>query len=332
MWNRSLSVVLAVGLVLGAAGLGVLGASSLVGDMRTEAGPLVSGQIPGIAPASSPMMATLAITPPSVDVGQSINVVTTPSGGNPSPGYSYTYHNMPAGCTIAESQSFSCGPTQTGMFSVDVTVVDNNGNTTNSNTVSFTVDSVPTADLSVSPQFITQGQSVTVNTVVSGGSGSFSYNYLGLPPGCGQTSQMFSCTPSESRDYSIYVTVMDSNGGSNTSNTENLQVNSSSGNSGNGGSGGNNSSNPFSNLLSGFSGVLSLLLIAGIVGFATWILLIVGVWIIAIVLMRRLPKRGAATPAAAAAVTMKCANCSAAIQAGSKFCPECGTSQAPRTP
>ncbi len=204
------------------------------------------GQIPGVAPATNlPIGATLLVNPGQVNKGQSVSVSTTATGGNPSPTYTYSYFGFPAGCTGYNTQSFSCTPTETGTFSVYVTVTDMNDNTTNSNNVG-------------------------------------------------------------------------------------LVVSSSSGNGGNGG-GGNNSSNPFSGLLSGFSGVLSLLLIAGIVGFVTWILLIVGVWIIAIVLMRRLPKRGAVSTAASAA-TMKCANCSAAIPAGSKFCPECGTSQALKTP
>jgi hypothetical protein len=194
------------------------------------------------------------------------------------------------------------------------------------------------ASLTVSPNSINEGASITVTATASGGnpSPSYSYSYTNFPSGCtGGNSQMFTCTPTETGSFSVSVTVSDNNGNMSTSPTMELSVSSSSGNgngNGNGNSGSNNSSNPFSSLLSGFSGVLSLLIIAGIIGFVTWILLIVGVWIIAVVLIRRLPKRGALAAGAVPAFPMKCASCSAEMPAGSKFCPACGTSTVPKTP
>lgn len=93
------------------------------------------------------------------------------------------------------------------------------------------------------------------------------------------------------------------------------------------GNSGNNSSNPFSDLISSLGGAFTYVLIAGIIGFVTWILLIVGIWVIAVVLMRRLPKPAAK---ASEAASVPCAACSKPIPAGSKFCPECGTSAAPK--
>ncbi len=65
--------------------------------------------------------------------------------------------------------------------------------------------------------------------------------------------------------------------------------------------------------LSGLGGFLSIVLVFGIIGFVTWILLVVGIWVIAVVLLRRLPKR---TPGAASGSTMACAACGATLPAG----------------
>jgi hypothetical protein len=336
----SQSVALAFALVMVVAGFGVLGLSPAAAELGMAAPASDSSQISGLNPANSPISAELSISPTQLDVGQVIHVVTTPSGGNPSPDYSFEYTNMPGGCQTDEQQTFSCSPSENGVFHVNVTVSDNNGNMTTSNTVILTVDPGVMASLSVSPNSVTEGNQINLQTTASGGSGSYSYTYFGLPPGCNSSnSPSFSCSPSATGPYSIYVNVTDSNGGYYDSGTQNLQVTSSSGNNGNGGNGnggngngggGNNSSNPFSSLLSGFSGFLSILLIVGIIGFVSWILLIVGVWIIAIVLIRRLPRRGAAGVGPIGAPTGKCPSCSSAIPAGSKFCPECGASAAPK--
>jgi hypothetical protein len=336
MWARSLSAAVAFGIVFAAVGLGALGAGSIFDELRPGAVPSPVDHDGGLGVFSgSTITVSLSITPTTLDVGQLIQVSTMANGGDPTPSYTYTYYGMPSGCMSDEQQAFSCSPSQTGPFDIYVNVTDGHDNYTNSATIDLSVDSALTASLTVSPSQVTSGTSISVNAMAGGGSGSYSYNYFGLPSGCqGQNGQSFTCTPSGTGDFTIYVNVSDTNGAYVNSNTQNLQVSSSGSNSGGSGSGSgsNNSSNPLGSLLSGFSGILSLLLIVGVIGFVTWILLIVGVWIIAIVLIRRLPKRGVITAAAAAAAATKCASCSAAVPAGSKFCPECGTSTAPKTP
>jgi hypothetical protein len=190
-----------------------------------------------------------------------------------------------------------------------------------------------TVSLTISPSQVSEGQSINLQASASGGTPPYSYSYSGLPNGCqGQSGQSFSCNPSESGSFSVQTTATDSHGNqSSPSNSVSVDVTQSTSGNGNGNNNGNgsNSSNPLSSLFSGFSGVLSLLLIFGLVGFVTWILLIVGVWIIAITLVRRLPKRGEWGTAGG---TTKCAACSAAIPAGSKFCSACGASTAPKAP
>lgn len=328
-----LPIVLAVGLVLCAlvsvANAGGLSTSALGGHPAA---------VTGLEPAVPLTSATLSISPGTIDQGQGILVQTTPNGGTAP--YAYEYFGLPGGCNVDEAQSFQCMPDQTGSFSVYVNVTDANDNQTNSNTVSLKVDPSVQASLSISPGTITQGQNIAITTTASGGSGDYSYQYSGLPGGCqSYTSASFSCTPSSTGNFNVDVNVSDTNGGYVISNGQNVQINPASsggsggngsgGSGGQGGSGGNNSTNPFSGLLKGFSGILSILLIFGIVAFATWILLIVGVWVVAVVLIRRLPKNGAKLSAVSAPL-VKCSSCSAAIPGGSKFCPECGASLAPK--
>ena len=183
-----------------------------------------------------------------------------------------------------------------------------------------------TVSLSISPQDIQAGSSTEIQTMANGGTPPYSYSYNGLPSSCaGENVASFSCNPSQSGTFDVTAQVIDTNGNTSQSNSVTLTV--SSVNNGNGnGNGNNNSSNPFSGLLSGLGGIVTYVLIFGIIGFATWILLVVGIWVIAVVLMRRLPKPGArATEMAMAA----CPSCSKSIPAGTKFCPECGASTAP---
>ena len=189
---------------------------------------------------------------------------------------------------------------------------------------------VPTSQpypvLSIMPTQVSQGQTISVQTSVSGGTPPYSFTYSGLPSGCnGYSTASFSCTPNGPGTYNVQVTVTDVNGNTSTSPSVSLDVTGS--NNGNGNGNGNNSSNSISGLFSNLGGFLSLLLVFGLVGFATWILLVIGVWVIAIVLLRRLPKRGEAGLAVA---TVRCAACSASIPAASKFCAECGAAIAPK--
>ncbi len=190
-----------------------------------------------------------------------------------------------------------------------------------------------TASLTVSPSSLTEGQSMNVETTATGGTPPYIYSYSGLPAGCGgQNQDTFSCNPSSTGTYTVQATARDSGTNQTQSNSVSVTITSSNGNgngNGNGNNGGNNSSNPLSSLFSGFSGALSLVLIFGVIGFVTWILMLVAVWIIAITLVRRLPKRGAS---ASAGPTVPCPACAASIPPGTKFCPECGASVVAKRP
>ncbi|HEV2428941.1 MAG TPA: zinc ribbon domain-containing protein [Thermoplasmata archaeon] len=185
------------------------------------------------------------------------------------------------------------------------------------------------ASLLLSPAQLTQGGTLSIQTSASGGTPPYGFVYQGLPNGCpSENLSSFQCNPSESGSFAVSVSVTDSASARSTSPVQTLVVTlGNNGNNNHQNGAGNNSSNPFSSLFSGVGNLISLLFVVGIVAFITWILLIVGVWVIAIVLLRRLPKGGASSPAPS---TVPCGHCSAVIPAGSKFCSECGAATGPK--
>lgn len=69
------------------------------------------------------------------------------------------------------------------------------------------------------------GQNATFSVSASGGSGGYTYTWLGLPPGCSiANTASLTCTPSGSGTFSIYVNVTDSGGRSATSSSLSFTV------------------------------------------------------------------------------------------------------------
>ncbi len=82
--------------------------------------------------------ASLAASPPTINLGQITTLTATAGGGTPP--YTYTYSNLPTGCTSANTASLSCTPTAAGTYAnITVTVTDNVGDTITSSPVTVTV-------------------------------------------------------------------------------------------------------------------------------------------------------------------------------------------------
>ena len=77
-----------------------------------------------------PSVKSFTLTPANSDLGERITFFVSTSGGNGSLTFSYT--NLPAGCSSANSSSFSCIPTSSGTYDVTVTVTDQGQETANS--------------------------------------------------------------------------------------------------------------------------------------------------------------------------------------------------------
>ena len=158
-------------------------------------------------------------TPGTVDVGQAIVYSVVAYGG--SGGYAYAWSGLPAGCTSSGAASDSCAPNGAGRFSVVAAVTDSNGFTVMSQALSFTVFSDPTvSSFSTSPGSLLEGVSTTFVATVTGGRAPLTYSYLGLPAGCSSANvSTFSCTPSATGTFIVYVIVLDANGFNVTQNT-----------------------------------------------------------------------------------------------------------------
>lgn len=163
------------------------------------------------ATAGSPTV-TLVIQPTSsVTLGSTVYFVASPSGGT-SP-YSYSYPQLPTGCTGQNVANLSCLPTAAGTFTVVVTVTDAHS-LSSSASASLTVTQgsnahpVVTAFNASGP--ITVGQSTTFTVVVQGGTLPYHYVYTGLPTGCTSSdTASLSCAPTASGTFTVTVTVTD---------------------------------------------------------------------------------------------------------------------------
>lgn len=181
----------------------------------------VSSTSPALAftVSTDPSVTTPKATPSSVDVGQKVVFTTTESGGYGT--MTYTWANLPSGCTGTTTTTVTCTPTAAAQLSVTVTVKDGNGFLLTSTPVVFTVYTTPTVTLTVSPGSVLQGHSIEFTGTVSGGSGGLSFTWTGLPGGCtAPTSGLtLSCTPSSSGTFLVTLTATDSNGGVGSANT-----------------------------------------------------------------------------------------------------------------
>jgi YVTN family beta-propeller protein len=157
------------------------------------------------------------VYPVRVDVGQIVTYSEVPTGGSgifPS----YLWAGLPAsgGCTGVITAHPRCTLTTAGTNAVSVEITDSNGESAQSPVATFYVDPLPYAQPPVASRAtLDTGQTVTFTTIVSGGSGGFSYAWTGLPDrGCyGLTSSSPTCSFAKAGPVAVRVTVTDSNGG-----------------------------------------------------------------------------------------------------------------------
>ncbi len=160
----------------------------------------------------------------SLDVGQPTTLSGRASAG--SGGYSWGWSGLPPGCS-STSQSFTCTPTGTGGGSnaAKLTVTDSDGGT-GSYIVTLLVSTDPSVTKpAASPGSLDANQATTLSTTPSGGSVGDSFTWSGLPTGCSTSNvASISCTPTAAGNYSITVSVTDSNGWTTTSTALSLTI------------------------------------------------------------------------------------------------------------
>ncbi len=158
---------------------------------------------------------SVSVTAPrsTIELGQILELDSTVVGGSGT--FDYLWSGLPSGCAGTNLPLLSCLPTQTGSFLVNLTVTDSTGYSVTSAAAPVFVLPPLSATLSVSSGAATAGDPLTFTAAVTGGLAPYSFSWSGLPAGCSsQNSSTISCTPSQSGNFSVTVSVGDALGGS----------------------------------------------------------------------------------------------------------------------
>jgi hypothetical protein len=157
------------------------------------------------------LTATATVNRSAADVGQSLGFGCTPEGGLAPFTYGWAFGD--GGTALGSSASYAYS--LPGTYTATCAAFDSADSVANSG-VGVTISADPTvaAPTSSSPSVL-EGKAVTFNVSSTAGSGGLTYSWTGLPPGCSSAdAATLSCTPSASGNFTIVVTVTDSNGGS----------------------------------------------------------------------------------------------------------------------
>lgn len=164
------------------------------------------------------------VLPPATLADGNVGVPYTsqplPAATGGTPNYTYLESSLPPGLTFNRTTRVISGtPTQSGLYSIPVTVTDANG-TTASATYSVRVIgalSLPSMTLADG----TVGSPYTAQTLpaVTGGTGPYTYLESNLPPGMtfNRTTRQFAGTPTLGGSFTFTITASDASG--NTTNT-----------------------------------------------------------------------------------------------------------------
>jgi len=151
---------------------------------------------------------------PGADLGETVSFEAQVTGGAPSP--SFVWAGLPPGCggTTAKIVCDLTNASAVGLYTISYTVTDSNGLSSGSSGLEFRFSSDPSVEpLTSSRSSADVGQPVTFTASASGGFGTLSYAWNGLPAGCSSTTDSVTCSfPAPNASASISVTVTDSNG------------------------------------------------------------------------------------------------------------------------
>ncbi len=166
---------------------------------------------------AQPSGVVLSASAGALDYWQSTNLTVSASGGTGS--YSYSYSGLPAGCLSVSAPTLTCSPRALGSFSITVTVTDPVGGSGTSNALTLIVRADPSVSSPLAtPAAVDVSQTTWISVVPSGGYGSWTYLWSGLPAGCLSANlATIACTPTVAGTYTVGVRVVDGLGGTNSS-------------------------------------------------------------------------------------------------------------------
>jgi len=165
-------------------------------------------------PSTGPAISAFVASPSALPLGGTSYLNLSVSGGTPP--YTYSYAQLPAGCSSADTATLSCRPSVTGVFSISATVADAASRTARA--VAWLNVTASSSKLTVTgfeaiPSAVPLGSSIALTVNVSGGVLPYTYAFGNLPPGCLSLSQpMLTCSPTVAGTFSPSVSVTDAQG------------------------------------------------------------------------------------------------------------------------
>lgn len=157
-------------------------------------------------------------SPNPVDAGAKTTLTTTATGGTGA--LTYSYSGLPSPCTSSNTATLACTPSAAGTSTVMVTVTDTASHKAFDN-LTLTVNSaIAISSFTATPSTVTLGSSTTLAVTASGGSGTFSYVYTGLPSPCKSSSAAsIACVSGSAGTFSVKTWVTDADGGNTSAST-----------------------------------------------------------------------------------------------------------------
>ncbi len=152
----------------------------------------------------------LSVRPgPGIDVGETVNLSVTVSGGDPPLAFSWS--GLPVGCAGGDAPWVLCTPTGAGATVVGVLLTQANGSTDAPPSLSLTVSPRLTVTLDAPRDVADLGQSMALTALIAGGAGGDSVAWSGLPTGCTPVGPRVACTFTAVGPALVSVSVTDAN-------------------------------------------------------------------------------------------------------------------------
>ncbi len=149
-----------------------------------------------------------SVAPSAIDLDEAVNYTVVASGG--SGNLSFTYSNLPSGCTTYNVSRLPCLPSATGASSASVAVSDTSGIVVPLYDLNLTV--YPALGAGITPHYvgIDLGQSFSLAGNGSGGHGQLTPHWIGLPSNCTEGAVWnFTCQPNATGSWRVFLQVED---------------------------------------------------------------------------------------------------------------------------